>query len=590
MANPLSRRDFGRLASGLLVPLGAAAQKTQSKQSGRNLTLSNGKLQADWEYRDSRLAAPRVSSGDRKLQLPPDLFALTFHDGRVVKSSELALAAPPKFQPVAGDSRSIRRAGLRNGRALTAEFRDPVSGASIAWRALLLDGAAYLRHEFTIAAGSRDLPISEIALWNGPVENVAVKGTVKGSPAISGNFYLAFEHPLSTAKVTDGALHCALPRTLPIRAGQSFRCSSVAGVTADGQLRRDFLAYVEDERAHPYRTFLHYNSWYDIGYFSKYDETRRARPHSTPSANELHQKRGVTLDSYLFDDGWDDPATLWSFHSGFPQGFTRMAKAVAEYNAGSACGFRPGAVTASPSRTASSYGGQQGFEIQDGGFALSGPKYYQRFSDTCHKMITDYGVNQFKIDGTGNANEVFPGSQFDSDFDAAINLIADLRHSKPDLFVNLTPAPIPRPSGSAMPIPSGAATPTTASRASARGASAGSPIAIRDLHERGHRRPLYPINSLMLHGIIYAAQAKIWATTPPATSADEIHDYFGTGTQLQEMYITPSLLSDETGRPGRGRALVARQCRTLIDTHWVGGNPASLEVTAGRPGRRPKGF
>ena len=45
------------------------------------------------------------------------------------------------------------------------------------------------------------------------------------------------------------------------------------GVTRTGQLRRDFLEYVERERAHPYRTFLHYNSWYDIGYFSKYNES-----------------------------------------------------------------------------------------------------------------------------------------------------------------------------------------------------------------------------------------------------------------------------------------------------------------------------
>jgi len=29
---------------------------------------------------------------------------------------------------------------------------------------------------------------------------------------------------------------------------------------------------VERERAHPYRTFLHYNSWYDLGYFNKFDQ------------------------------------------------------------------------------------------------------------------------------------------------------------------------------------------------------------------------------------------------------------------------------------------------------------------------------
>jgi hypothetical protein len=30
-------------------------------------------------------------------------------------------------------------------------------------------------------------------------------------------------------------------------------------------------------------------------------------------------------------------------------------------------------------------------------------------------MIHKYGVNQFKLDGTGNVNSVVPGSSFDSD-------------------------------------------------------------------------------------------------------------------------------------------------------------------------------
>ena len=36
-------------------------------------------------------------------------------------------------------------------------------------------------------------------------------------------------------------------------------------------MRREFLAYLERERAHPYRPFLNYNTWYDIGYFSRFD-------------------------------------------------------------------------------------------------------------------------------------------------------------------------------------------------------------------------------------------------------------------------------------------------------------------------------
>ena len=538
-------------------------------------------MAAVWGFEDNRLRWGLISSAApaRRLDLPPDLFSITLGSGRVLRSSELAVAKPPDLASVAADANSIRRAGRRSGRSLSADFVDSESGAKLHWRAVLLADAAYLRQELTITAGSNDLPVSDIALWNGPIDNVSVIGTVKGSPAVSGPFYLAFEHPLSTTKVENGAVRCSLARTLPIRAGQSFSCSSVIGVTADGQRRRDFLAYVEEERAHPYRTFLHYNSWYDIGYFSKYDE-EHALDRINAFGNELHVKRGATLDSYLFDDGWDDPATLWSFHAGFPQGFTRMAAAAAKYNSGIGVWLSPWGGYGKPKQDRIQLGGQQGFEIQDGGFALSGPKYFQRFRDTCLKMIKDYGVNQFKIDGTGNANKVFPGSQFDSDFDAAINLIGDLRHAKPDLYVNLTTGTYPSPFWLryADSIWRGGSDHSFAGVGPQRQRW----ITYRDSDTHRHvvtAGPLYPLNSLMLHGLIYAEKAKDLGDDPTGAFRSEIHDYFGTGTQLQEMYITPSLLSEENWNDLAEAARGSRaNAATLVDTHWVGGDPGKLEV------------
>ena len=57
-------------------------------------------------------------------------------------------------------------------------------------------------------------------------------------------------------------------------------------------MRRDFLAYLERERAHPYRTFLHYNSWYDLGYNTPYDQAG-ALDRVNAFGRELEQKRGV---------------------------------------------------------------------------------------------------------------------------------------------------------------------------------------------------------------------------------------------------------------------------------------------------------
>jgi hypothetical protein len=99
--------------------------------------------------------------------------------------------------------------------------------------------------------------------------------------------------------------------------------------------------------------------------------------------------------------------------------------------------------------------------------------------------------------------------------------------------------------------------------------------------------PLFPLNSLMLHGVIYADKVKYTDLHRLATSpadldpdlVDEIHAYFGSGTQLQELYVTPSLL---TSKDWDVLAEAARWSRTnaavLKDTHWIGGDPGKLEV------------
>ncbi|MBS0438584.1 MAG: enterotoxin, partial [Proteobacteria bacterium] len=91
--------------------------------------------------------------------------------------------------------------------------------------------------------------------------------------------------------------------------------------------------------------------------------------------------------------------------------------------------------------------------------------------------------------------------------------------------------------------------------------------------------PLFPINSLMLHGIIYAQKNPRLATDPGHDFANEVHSYFATGTQLQELYITPSLL---TSADWDTLATAAKWSRTnadvLRDTHWIGGDPSRLDV------------
>jgi hypothetical protein len=195
-------------------------------------------------------------------------------------------------------------------------------------------------------------------------------------------------------------------------------------------------------------------------------------------------------------------------------------------------------------------------------------------------MIADYNVNQFKIDGTGNANSVVAGSKFDSDFDAAISLIGELRKARPDLYVNLTTGTYPSPFWLrfADSIWRGGSDHDFAGVGPWRQKW----ITYRDANT--FRRvvtagPLYPINSLMLHGLIYGKQAKNLDSDPGGDFRCEIRSYFGTGTQLQEMYITPELLSTENWDDLAEAARWARSYgQTLKDNHWIGGDPAQLEV------------
>jgi hypothetical protein len=403
-----------------------------------------------------------------------------------------------------------------------------------------------------------------------------VCGTVAGSPIVSGSWFFAVEHPLSQS-VAGRRARASLARALPVKAGQTASASAVFGVTRAGQLRRDFLAYLERERARPYAPFLHYNSWYDLGYFTRFDEAG-ALAVIEAFGRELHEKRGVTLDSFLFDDGWDD-RRLWGFHEGFPRGFTPLRDAAARYGAAPGVWLSPWGGYGKPRAERLAFAKEQGFETNEDGLALSGPVYYKRFREVCLDFVRRFGVNQFKIDGTGSSARVVPDSAFGSDFEAAIALIGDLRAEKPGLFVNLTTGTYPSPFWLffADSIWRGGEDHDFAGEGSDRQRW----ITYRDADTYAgvvQRGPLHPLNSLMLHGLIYAKHAKHLDADPRGDFDAEIRSYFGSGTQLQEMYVTSALLGDAQWDTIAEAAKWSRaNAATLVDTHWVGGDPARLE-------------
>jgi hypothetical protein len=548
--------------------------------SASEFAIGNDAIKAIWTTTDGAFRPARMSDGLNNTPLPlsAQVFTLTFADKTTLAASDMRITSPPRTESLPANARASRMAERIAGSQVTLTLQDRLGRIEATWRGILRDGSSYIRQEITLRALASDVPLREISLLDFNAPNAMTPGTVRGTPVVIGTSYFACEHPLANNSVDGDHVRCRMSRTLPLRPGTTLDFSSVVGVTHAGQLRRDFLAYVERERAHPYRTFLHYNSWYDIGYFNKYTETD-ALAAIAAFGTELHEKRGVTLDSFLFDDGWDNSETLWRFNADFPDGFTKVEAATHRYGAAPGVWMSPWGGYGKPHADRLAYGKEQGFETNRDGFALSGPIYYKRFRDTCMDMIRRYGVNQFKFDGTGNSSNTFPGSPFDSDFDAAINLIGELRAEKPDLYVNLTTGTYPSPFWLryADSIWRGGDDHDFAGIGTSRQRW----ITYRDADTYEHvvrSGALFPINSLMLHGIIYAKQAHNLMTDPGNNFAAEVRDYFGTGTQLQEMYITPSLLSAanwdtiaECARWSRSNA------DTLVDTHWIGGDPQRLE-------------
>jgi len=534
-------------------------------------SLGNSTITGSIAATSQHLGTITFHDGTRKMDYAslPEAFSLKLSNGSTIRASDFDIEGAPKLIPGTGTA----------GPRLCSKLSDSAAGLHAVWCLVQPTGAHYIRQTLQLQATRSDVPISEVAMLDLPMPDAHVVGTVSGSPAVAGNLYFGFEHPLSQITIARGELRAAIKRTLPLRAGTTVSYSSVIGVAAPGQMRRDFLAYLERERPRPYAPFLHYNSWYDLGYTNRFGEDGALdRIHAF--GEELVKKRGVKLDSFLFDDGWDDPHTLWQFDSGFPHGFTKSSQAAAKYDAGIGVWLSPWGGYDEQKKERIAFGRSAGYEIVDDGYALSGPRYFKAFEDRCLDMIDTYHVNQFKFDGTGNADHVFPGSVFDSDFEAAIALITRLRKEEPTLFVNLTTGTFPSPFWLryADSIWRGGEDHDFAGVGTWRQKW----ITYRDAQTYKNivqAGPLFPLNSLMLHGLIYAKSADHLESDPGRDFTSEVWSYFGGGTQLQEMYITPALLSEDNWQTLAQASKWSRANQNVLrDSHWIGGDPALLAV------------
>ena len=571
-------RSFAFVMSTLAL---LSTSQSPAQQLSGDKAIHSGALSVHVHMQNDRFAGLELQNAFSNITIPvSEAFVLVLKDKSVLHSTEMKMSAISDVS-VPDPHQSLRRANDESPQPLRScwSFTTQEAALEVQWCLVSRPASSYVRELLQVTAKNQDVPITEVRMLDFADTEARVEGTVKGSPIVDRTMFFGIEYPLSVSTVHNGKVRSSLFRDLPLHAGQTITYSAVMGAAAPGQMRRAFLTYLEAERPRPYAPFLHYNSWFDLGYGNRFDEAGVLDRVNT-FGQELFVKRHVQLDSFLLDDGWDNTNTLWDFNPGFPDGLTKAVAAASKYKAGIGVWLSPWGGYDEEKKQRIAYGQAHGFEILNNGYALSGPKYFEQFQDTCLAMVKKYNVNQFKFDGTGNADKVFPGSAFDSDFDAAIHLIERLRKEKPDLFINLTSGTTASPFWLfyADSIWRGGEDHSFSGEGTARQRW----ITYRDAQTYKNivlKGPLFPLNSLMLHGIIFANKADDLSDDPGNDFADEVHSYFGSGTQLQEMYITPSLLSQanwdtlaEAARWSRSHA------ETLKDTHWIGGDPDRLQV------------
>jgi hypothetical protein len=555
---------------GLAARAAESGGKLENQQLAWQFRLENGKLQP---------IGLEDKVNHATLALGGECFQLALGDGSVLKASDFTLLGAPRVEVLKPDPASPALARRLPGRQLVAEFAAPDKNLSAEWRVLLRDGSSYIRQELVLRATGQDVLVKEIVLLEEKISGAKTMGTVDGSPVVAGNFFMGYEHPMAQNVAAAGTVRCSFPRNAVLNTGETLVQSCVIGAVPAGQLRRGFLNYLERERAHPYRPFLHYNSWYDIAWVNRKFNEAESLNAIEQFGRELVQRRGVKMDSFLFDDGWDDNQTLWKFHSGFPNGFAPLKSAAGKFHAGIGVWLSPFGGYAESKAQRLKFGSQFGFETNASGFSLAGPRYYQRFHDICLEMIRKYGVNQFKFDGLA-AGAQAGEKGLTRDGDAMLRLIGDLRRADPNIYINQTTGTWPSPFW-LLDVDStwrGGGDHWFAGK----GSWCQQWMTYRDAQTYKNvvqRGPLYPLNALMLHGIIYATNAEHLQAISDDDFADQTREFFGNGTQLQEMYLTPGRLNQRNWDDLAEAAKWSRaNADVLKDTHWVGGDPGKGEV------------
>ena len=405
-------------------------------------------------------------------------------------------------------------------------------------------------------------------------------------------FFFGFHHPTARPLIAGEKLTFYWDRAnMAVKQGETVHQRAAIGIYPQDQRRRAFNYYLERERSHSYHQVLHYNAWYDILHTArtkKADEAEALERIKT-FHSELTVKRGVPVELFMFDDPWDNVSgtatDVWQFDpKRNPNEWRVMNEVAKKHDASLGVWISPqGGWGGREVRFATAQKNNLPYVIKDKAFSLSDPPYLARFREVCFDFIRNQGVTMFKFDGF-NENP-----KNESEREALVQLIEDMRKEKPDVFINTTCG--------AWPSPFFLMNSDSIWRGGGDIEMKGvGPVREQSLNYRDwitymkvvFQSPLFPVSSVMVMGPVLAPYVhhKGFDTATLQEWKNEVRSYFGLGVNLQELYIGPT--NPDTGKPlmtdelwdivAEGAKWARANEDVLVDAHWVGGDPGKGQV------------
>ena len=545
--------------------------KVSGGAMAKEYTLSNNVISVTWSVAGGKLLLTQIEnkiSGGKYPQERSPVFILSDKkEGTPI--SNWVITGVPETGDIKPLSKSSSRGKHFGGKSVTVFLKNSKSGLVVKWIGELRDGANYVRSIIYIK-GTKPLSLKYISLncdidASNPVQVGAGR---RGMPAVSGQMFFGIEVPFFKNTLKNNQISQGFNCNLPVKQGVTTSFAAVIGVYPPRQLRRAFLCYIERERARSYSPFLHYNCWFDLE--RKVSEVGMLNRINAINA-ELSEKRGVKIDSYVVDDGYDDYRKgFWVFNAQkFPNGFKPLAKRLAEIDSHLGLWLSPaGGYAGSRERI------KRAKEIGINSLNLATPVYYKWFLDRHMSFVKEEQVNYFKWDKLGGG--------VSGHFMALMDIASKLRQVNPQLFINTTVGTWQSPFW------------LNHVDCTWRGGQDMGFSGVGDEREKwltyrdgiSYQRIkgsayIYPLNALMNHGIVFANGHKFSkrALKGGRDLRHETRSYFGGGYALQELYITPGILEDEQWDAIADAAKWARKnVSTLVDSHFTGGDPMKLEV------------